>query len=302
MASLRCAVAACAVLLFAQPLYSRASELVPDIVRIPLDGADALGADVRMMTGIFRPPGDGPFPVLVYSHGRSSTEAERRNTRLPDGHSSYLRYWLKRGFVVVAPIRPGYGETGGPDREASGVRYDVFGNCWGWPDFDRSASAAATALHTVIGWIYQQPWADSKRIVLAGTSMGGLASIATAATNPDGIAATINFAGGTGGSGARSPQHSCGSDAIRALMSRYGKTTRVPSLWLYAENDSFWGADWPRAWHRAFANGGSRTRFVLTEAVPHADGHQLFARGTALWKRDVDGFLDENGFVMPDAH
>src|SRR4029079_11055950 len=96
------------------------------------------------------------------------------------------------------PIRPGYGETGGSDREDSGVRYDVFGNCWGRPEFMHSASAAAEAVQSPLAWLRQQPWADAKHVVLAGASMGGLASIASAATNPAGVVAYITFSAGTG--------------------------------------------------------------------------------------------------------
>jgi dienelactone hydrolase len=207
-----------------------------------------------------------------------------------------VRYWINKGFAVVAPIRPGYGETGGADGENSGIRYDVFGNCWGPPDFGRSASAAAGAVTATIAWLREQPWADTSRIVLVGSSMGGLTSTATAASNPDGVVGYINFAGGTGGDGGRAPKHSCGSQQMEALMSGYGKTTRVPSLWLYAENDMYWGAEWPRAWHGAFSAGGSRTTFVMTDALPNADGHQLLARGSRLWMAHADRFLAAIGF------
>ena len=126
--------------------------------------------------------------------------------------------------------------------------------------------------------------------------MGGLTSVATAASNPPGVVASINFAGGTGGDGGRAPAHSCGSEEMEALMSAYGRTTQVPSLWLYAENDMYWGAEWPRAWHRAFAAGGSRALFIMTDPVPHADGHQLLARGSWLWTAPVDRFLEGLGF------
>ena len=79
-------------------------------------------------------------------------------------------------------------------------------------------------------------------------------------------------------------------------MSAYGKTTHVPSLWLYAANDSFWGADWPRAWHRAYATGENPTQFVMTAPVPNADGHQLLTRGSRMWMPHVDRFLEEIGF------
>jgi len=280
------------LLLIAARAFGNSAELAPEIVRIPLPSA---GDGARMVAGVYLPPGEGPFPVLIYSHGRSGTEAERSLTRIPDPRG-HVRYWVRKGFAVVAPIRPGYGATRGVDREDSGVRYDVFGNCWGTPEFERSASAASEAVLATLDWVRAQRWADATRIVLAGASMGGLASIASAAGNPEGVVAYINFSGGTGGNGSRAAEHSCGFEAMEALMSAYGKTTHVPSLWLYARNDSFWGADWPRVWYSAYAAHANPARFVMTDPVPNADGHQLLTRGNRLWAAQVDRFLEELGF------
>lgn len=267
---------------------------VSERVVIPVASAETR-AQVRMVTGVFRPGGDGPFPVVVYSHGRSGTEVDRALTQVPDirGH---VRYWLAKGFAVVAPIRPGYGETGGADREDSGVRYDIFGNCWGETNFTRSADAASTAVLATLRWLHRQPWANADRVVLVGASMGGLASVASAAHDPPGVVAYVNFSGGTGGNGRRAAEHSCGLDRMENVMAHYGRTTNVASLWLYAKNDSFWGAYWPRAWFDAFARGGSRAHFVMTDAVPNADGHQLLTRGRPMWGPAVDAFLAELGF------
>ena len=272
-----------------------AADIAFDVVHMPVKGAGAFGTDARMIASVFRPDAGGPFPVVVYSHGRAGTPLERSRTKTPElrGH---IRYWLRKGFAVIAPVRPGYGDTGGADREVSGVHYDVFGNCWGRPDFDRSAAAATDAVAAALTWLRRQPWADATRTVLVGASMGGLASIATAATRPAGVVAYINFSGGTGGDGKRAPEHSCGSAAMEALMAVYGESTRMPNLWLYAENDRYWGSEWPRAWHRAYASGGSPTRFVMTEPVPDGDGHQLLARGGGLWTEHVDRFLTDLGF------
>jgi len=275
-----------------EPALGAGSEIASETVHIPfVSGSD----HASMVAGVFLPPGDGPFPVLIYSHGRSGTEAERSLTRIPDPRG-HVRYWVRKGFAVVAPIRPGYGGTHGIDREDSGVRYDLFGNCWGTPEFERSASAASEAVLATLDWVRAQRWADGKRIVLAGVSMGGLASIASAAKNPRGVVAYINFSGGTGGNGSRAAEQSCGLEAMEALMSKYGKTTHVPSLWLYARNDSFWGADWPRAWYAAYATHDNSARFVMTDPVPNADGHQLLTRGNRLWSGQVDRFLEERGF------
>ena len=278
------------ILLYAIVCNGYAVDLSQEIVRIPFEATDA-----PMVAGVFRPADDGRFPVVIYSHGRSATELERSLTSVPDPRG-HVRYWLRKGFAVVAAIRPGYGKTGGIDDEDSGVRYDVFGNCWGEPKFGRAANAANEAISATLAWVGQQPWADATHIVLVGVSMGGLASIASAATNPEGVVAYINFSGGTGGGGKRAPEHSCGLEAMESLMSAYGRTTHVPSLWLYAANDSFWGADWPRAWHRAYATGGNPTQFVMTAPVPNADGHQLLTRGSGIWTSYVDRFLEEVGF------
>jgi len=287
-------VALCA-LAFALCADARSGEPLASIMYIDVGGGLSGVTAMRMAAGVFLPEGEGPFPVLIYSHGRSGTEAERHQTRIPDirGH---VRYWLRKGFAVIAPIRPGYGETGGFDGEDSGTRYDIFGNCWGHPEFARSADVAAIAVRATLEWLRHQMWADPRRVILAGASMGGLASIASAATNPDGVVAYINFSGGTGGNGKRSPEHSCGLEAMEPLMTSYGKRTHVPSLWLYAQNDSFWGAEWPRIWHDAYATGGSDSRLVMTRAVANGDGHQLLTRGTSLWTSYVDRFLQDHGF------
>ncbi|MDR3470591.1 MAG: hypothetical protein P4M09_02695, partial [Devosia sp.] len=75
-----------------------------------------------MVTEIFKPAGPGPFPVVIFSHGRSGEPSERASLTHPV-NSSVAAYWTAKGFAVVAPIRPGYGPSGGPDREADDSPY-----------------------------------------------------------------------------------------------------------------------------------------------------------------------------------
>jgi acetyl esterase/lipase len=124
--SLRCARAFAPALLalLALPAAAQPSPQgnpEPEIVTIAVAGAGPLGREVAMPIEVFRPGGDGPFPVVLFLHGRASAQAERarRALAIPRGHA---RYWLTRGFAVVAPIRPGYGGTSGVDPEATGAR------------------------------------------------------------------------------------------------------------------------------------------------------------------------------------
>jgi len=60
----------------------------------------------------YRPEGKGPFPIVLYSHGRGTREQRLAlENPVPLDH---VRYWIKKGFAVVAPIRIGYGELGAP--------------------------------------------------------------------------------------------------------------------------------------------------------------------------------------------
>jgi dienelactone hydrolase len=292
-----CAFLALSFLAMAPACAQSASDAEPgpQIVQITQHGGGAFGGDVALTTEVFKPKGDGPFPVVLFSHGRPGNEAQRRDMKSPISRGAAL-YWLRKGFAVVAPIRPGYGATGGGDRELVGARYDPFGRCMGRPDLAAPARNAVATVTAALDWTRTQPWADGKRILLVGTSTGGFASVAAAATNPPGVVGYINFAGGVGGDPARAPGKPCGTDVMEDMMRELGKTSHVPGLWLYAQNDLYWGADAPPAWHAAYVQAGAKAQFVQTDPVPGADGHQLLARGSELWSGPVDKFLKELGF------
>lgn len=286
-----CAAAVLAIMMLAAPdapAQGAAEPLVPEIARIPLPG------DTTMVAHVFRPPGEGPFPVLVFSHGRAGSDAERRALANPVQHG-HARYWMRRGYAVVAPVRPGYGVTGGPDREDSGARYNEWGECISRPEPRRTAEPAAATIASTVAWVRGQPWARADRILLSGNSVGGLATIAACSASLPGVIGCINFSGGSGGSPA-SKGRMCEPQRIESLMSGWGRTNRLPSLWLYAPNDLFWGPEAPQRWHEAFAAGGSAARFIGTEPVPAPDGHNLLGVGGKLWSVPLQAWLAEHGF------
>jgi dienelactone hydrolase len=248
-----------------------------------------------MVTELFLPSGQGPFPVLIYSHGRSGTAEARANIKevIP---RDYLNFWLSKGFAVVAPMRPGYGKTGGIDRENPGHAWDNNGNCTRKPNFTHSIQMASQAPNEVIGWLQMQAWANPSAIIISGNSVGGITSVSVGAKNPVGVVGLINFAGGIGGNPILSPRKSCDPDQLREMYREFGKTSRIPSLWLYAENDLFWGSDQPKVWHSAFSNGGSPSALVITSPLQRPDGHDLIFHGKDLWTPHVEEFIKKLGF------
>ncbi len=266
----------------------------PDIVTISVPGLGLFGSNAKMVTQVFKPAGEGPFPVVLFSHGRAGDVIARTQLKTPVG-TGHVRYWHAKGYAVVAPIRPGYGDTGGSDTERSGSVYGPNGQCQGLPDPRITANAAMRSTSVALQWVREQAWANKDRILLEGQSVGGLTTVAMCASNPPGVVGCINFAGGTGGNPDLAPGRMCAPEQTTQLMQQYGTTTTLPNIWFYAVNDLFWGEQPPKDWHAAFAAGGSPSQLVTTEAVP-PDGHRLLATGGKLWGEPLNAWLKKNGF------
>jgi dienelactone hydrolase len=254
----------------------------------------------QIVTYVYRPKTSAAsFPIVVFSHGRATTADGRAKVDQPE--RSIVEFWTRRGFAVVAPVRPGYGATGGGDREVHGSHWvegpDKTFTCEGKGDFLTVAEKSAEAVMKVVEWSQTQAWVDHKHVVLLGQSVGGLTTVALATKHLDGVVGAINFAGGTGGEPKLSPGASCKPDVMTTLYRNYGAMATVPSLWLYSRNDQYWGESAPPVWHAAFAEGGSDTRFFHAPALLNHDGHQLLLFGQNYWEPEVDAFLIKLGLL-----
>ena len=127
--------------------------------------------------------------------------------------------------------------------------------------------------------------------MVVGQSFGGTTSITLAARNPRGLLAAINFAGGGGGNPETRTGEPCQPERLERMFGDYGRTARVPTLWVYAENDRYWGPLYPGTWFDAFRAAGGTGEFVMLGAFG-ADGHSLFTRGFEVWRPVVERFLD----------
>ena len=125
---------------------------------------------------------------------------------------------------------------------------------------------------------------------MVGQSFGGTTAIAVAAKNIPGVTAAVNFAGGGGGAPDRRPERPCREDLLAGLFTSYGATARIPTLWLYSENDRYWGKQAPRAWFEGFVARGGSGRFV--QLPPYkTDGHPSFTGNPAAWRPVLEQWL-----------
>lgn len=242
-------------------------------------------ANARIIVTSFRPPGDGPFPWIVLSHGTATTlEANRKIGRyrpLPP-----IREWVRRGYAVLVPVRRGYGASGGAHLG------DDYGSCAN-ADFRRAGEGAARDLLATVAWAKAERDLDPTRWLLVGQSAGGFASIYTAAKHPRGLVAVLAFAPGRGGNPDTRPGEPCASDRMAALFARLAPRVAVPVLWFYAENDQFIGPRVQKLWFESFRTAGGHGELVVIPSFPERRGHGVFpsAPGVPLWTPAVARFF-----------
>jgi Dienelactone hydrolase family len=141
------------------------------------------------------------------------------------------------------------------------------------------------------------PYVDASRWVAMGQSVGGLTTVAVAWRNPPGLVGAINFAGGSGGDPERRPGQPCMPVQIERLWRSNASTAQVPMLWLYWDNDKYWGADVPKRWHQAFTEGGGKAELHTLPAAG-SDGHNGVNIDMDHWVPIVESYLARIGFAQ----
>ncbi|MBM3342984.1 MAG: dienelactone hydrolase [Betaproteobacteria bacterium] len=264
--------------------------LVEEVVRLPVQLVDRDGVSHQhtLTLTVFRDDARARSPFMIVNHGRSGA-VERRAGMGRVRYSANAGYFVERGFAVFVPTRIGYGVTGGPDLEQSrGPCHDR--------DFAPGFDIAAAQNLVVIQYAKSQPFVDATRGVLVGQSVGGATTVALAAQNIAGVSAAINFAGGAGGNPAGRPNDPCSPRTLAQTYADYGKSARTPMLWLYSENDLYWGKTHPRLWFERYKANGAPAEFVQLPAHGE-DGHSSFTRNPAAWRPQVERFLKSFGYT-----
>lgn len=237
-----------------------------------------------MMTATFwRPRGKGPFPLAVISHASTEDPNERIEDPTPR-YESTAQWLVQHGYAVVLPVRPGHGPTGGAYLEDQGGCANA--------DYVRSGQTTAASIEATIDYMLAQPFLKKKRVIVVGQSAGGWGALALASRNLPMVRAIINFSGGRGGRSLGKPNVNCAADRLVAAAGEFGRTARIPTLWLYTKNDSFFGPKLSKRMADAFRRGGGRVEYHLLPAFGE-DGHLVMVSPDAIpiWAPIVEKFL-----------
>jgi len=282
-----------AALILAGP-RSALAWVVEDTIKVPVKVVTAYGREIEQeiyVTLFVENSAPQPRPLLVLNHGRAVKPADFARVSAKD--FSNAAHWLAGfGFIVAVPIRVGYGRTGGEDVEYSGAC-----NHRNYPPVYHAAAVETLA---VLEALRKRPDAAQDRAVVMGQSFGGATAIAVAALHPPGVQGAINFAGGGGGNPTDRPQNPCSQPALKRLFAGYGKTARMPTLWIYSQNDQYFGPALPREWFDAFKAAGGAGEYTLFPPVDD-NGHFLFSRRPQWWQPRVQDFLAALGYAPLNA-
>ena len=145
----------------------------PELIEYPsFDRLD--GQRRRIPAWLYKPAGDGPFPVVISIHGGPEGQAR-------PGFSSTYQLWLQQlGVAVLVPnVRgsSGYGKT-----------YVSLDNGYRREDSVKDIGA-------LLDWVAERPDLDAARVAVFGGSYGGYMVLASAVHYSDRLKAAVDIVG-----------------------------------------------------------------------------------------------------------
>ena len=244
-----------------------------------LDHKDKNGNPIKLEFELHLPPGNGPFDIVLYSHGGPPPNNRGFVTKAYDMAGPFL----KRNIAVASIMRQGRWKSGGsPSLPRCRMDQGI-------------ASVEEGVGDTEVGlsFIKQSPLFAGKKVYMTGTSQGGLMTMILASRHPETINKAFAFASGWYATGFNA------TDCIpfvqnfqNKMFEDVAKRTAAPTLFLYASNDSYFP---PNSVTEAFgkykAKGGTGVLKTYPDVIHlHGDGHYMF-RSPEIWEKDVMEFL-----------
>jgi dienelactone hydrolase len=277
-----CVSAADQAVLDAMPTSRADLAQVPGLIREPMPVTVTLpdGTTAQLDGNVVRPDRPGQFPLVLISHGTSSEWTDRKDESSTEYTAEAIAF-ARRGWAVMTVVRAGFGRSGGTFLE------DV-GSCNN-RDFVNAGRRMGDEVLAILQAVQGRnlPWADNTRVLLVGQSGGGLAALAAAHTQPASVVGVINFAGGNG-----APirgDYFCQPQRLIKAMAVFGLGTHIPSLWIYAANDSKFPPRLARAMFDDYTMAGAPA--TLISAPAYGDEGHYFIEAVDQWQPMVDKFL-----------
>jgi pimeloyl-ACP methyl ester carboxylesterase len=249
---------------------------------------------ITLVAYVYRPLKGDRQRVVVFNHGSTGGWAISPKEALYAPPRSIIKFFTRRGYTVVAPMRRGSGESSGTYREECAFqahRCSLEDNRRLTVPGLREASRDLDAVidQIVLGRLVPA----GSRIILAGISRGGFLSLVYAGERPAQIKGVLNFVGGWLSVSNEWPAE---ENARRVelqgdLLRRAGAKMRAPTLWVYAARDPFYSEATTRGWLKTFVDAGGKGEYFFVEKHALEHGH-LVATNLSLWEHAAEKYLN----------
>jgi pimeloyl-ACP methyl ester carboxylesterase len=228
----------------------------------------------------------GRLPVALLTHGKPRLSADMALIRA-ELLVREVRDLAYRGYLAVGVVRRGYGRSSGTPGVATNARY---AKC-SVADLQKYFEVESEDLAAAISAIAQRPDADASRVIVIGGSVGDGAALGLVHAKPKGLVAAVNIAGAVRLTNAQG-EVICPYETPISAIGRLGAGAKIPTLWIYSENDSVFSPDIARRAHAAYKAAGGIADLQIVPAIP-PDGHHTYElpNGRVHWLAALDVFL-----------
>src|SRR3954470_22718301 len=255
---------------------------------------------IRLVSYVYRPVKNDRHEVVLFSHGSTGgivTSPKEPGAAPP---APVVRFFVSRGYTLVAPQRRGRNESTGTYVEECSV---FVGECTVADQLaitDRALQEALLDTYAVIDQVILGRLVPNGKILAAGWSRGGFLSLLLAGERPQLVKGVVNFSGGWHGVTERlsATDNKQRMDVHTSRLAQAAKRTSVPTFWIYAVRDPLYKEGVPQELVRSWRDAGGQAEFVYVTEHTMENAHQV-PQNPALWDRQLDAFL--KGLAAPAA-
>ena len=258
------------------------------------------GYDYSLEGRLFRPEGEGRFPLVILMHGTCGKRCRRRykESRL----SSPAKVFARSGYAAYTFNRIGYGNSDGYEWNDH-KPFERSGGC-SEQNYLQAARGSGLQIRLVIKSLLREKYVEPGKILAVGQSGGGLAVFGlTEGPKPHehlaGLKGVISTAGALGGGCANGDYlgpHFFNENMVE-MYKTFGRKSKTPVLMVYAKND-------PRtvraaSWRDAYNQSGGNARLIILpdqgSSPRQAHGYFYKEWSTEAWKPHFSAFLSSLG-------
>jgi dienelactone hydrolase len=250
------------------------------VIRVP--GSDA-PPPVTLQVTLMHPDGPGPFPLAIMNHGATGASFGHRGGRYRLTNAAF--YFLSRGYAVALPMMRGFSTSGGDLYHAGCELAPV-------------ALDYARDIQAVIRYLGNDPRFDTRRVIVAGQSLGGWNTLGVGALNLPNVVGLVNFNGGLEVSDCKSDEN-----ALISGAGTLGAATKIPSIWFYGDNDTLFPVSVWRAMYDRYRHSGGHAQLVdVGTVMENSHNFLAYPEVLPLWTAPLDRFLASLGMPSTDVN